>query len=127
MLFNFKLRNMKTIHRILDAIIYLLWLSLFIYGTIIAENIFWKVLGSLAAFLIAAYLVMSIFYGIVRAKQPMLMIIPYAILLGTMGYSMVENGVSTTNLLFVLISTLNIIECLINRKIEKEKQRLQHG
>lgn len=126
MLFNFKLRNMKTIHRILDGILYLLWLSLFIYGTITAENVFWKVIGSLAAFLVGAYIVMSIFYGIVRAKQPILMIIPYAILLVCMGYSMVDDGVNTTNLLFVLISALSIIECIINRKIEKDKQKLQH-
>lgn len=112
---------MKTMHRILDTIIYLLWLTLFVYGTIIAENIFWKVLGSLAAFLIAAYLVMSIFYGIVRVKQPILMIIPYASLLVAMGYSMAEDGVNTTNLLFVIISALSIIECIVNRKIEKKK------
>lgn len=118
-LFNFKLIHMKTLHRIIDAVLYALWFSLFTYGAVNEGNMLIKVLFSICAFLIAAYAFMSIFYGIVRFKPKMFMIIPYLLLLAGMIYTLTIYGINPYNAILGGISIFGIAECIVNRKIEK--------
>lgn len=110
---------MKTLHRIIDAVLYALWFSLFTYGAVNEGNMLIKVLFSICAFLIAAYAFMSIFYGIVRFKPKMFMIIPYLLLLAGMIYILAIYGINPYSAILVGISIFGIAECLVNRKIEK--------
>lgn len=119
---DFKLLHMKTLHRIIDATLYVLWFILFAYTAVTEENMLLKVVTSLCAFLVAAYIFMSILYGIVRFKPKMFMVIPYMILFLGMCYNIFEKGISIYNILFICISLLGTAECFINKKIEELKR-----
>lgn len=114
---------MKTLHRIIDAIFYLAWLSLFIMKAISIDNMLAKIICSLAAFIVAAYLFMSMFYGIVRFKPNTIILVVYIILLICSSYFMFKEGATPEWILLNGISILGVFQYIINRKIESQKKK----
>lgn len=112
---------MKTIHKAIDTILSILWLSLFIIAAINGTNILIKIASSLAAFLIAAYFFMNILYGIVRYKPNNITLSIYILLICTNIPYMLIYNINIYNILILIISIFSILQYIVNKRIEKLK------
>lgn len=119
---------MKTLHRIINVIQAIAWFTLFCYNAIMAEHIFIKVLLGISTFLVGAYIATNIFYGVVRSKSNVVLLIAYIVMgIGFTGRMIITDNTNLTTILFVIIAILGIAEYIVYKQIPPKEKSASHA
>lgn len=119
---------MKTLHRIINVIQAIAWFILFCYNAINTEHILLKVLLGISTFLVGAYIATNIFYGVVRSKSNVVLLIAYiAMGAGFAGRMIISGNTNLTTVMFVIIAILGIAEYIVYRQIPPKEKSASHA